>query len=498
MARGAGGYPLRLRPQTLQERLMPCAQFEALDRCQQVLRNRGVDSDESTVKDDKDDDAEDAGDPQGEPALLKTRIRETTVDMFKRVLLFSQGAAEALYYDQMIPALYTLQDLTDNIIKELYCAIRKPGGDVPGHQISELSVTHLKLFAFWAKHMWRTPRGVGDWANTTWDNIKTLTNQKTLEDNLLDTKQPETLAMTLDPQLAAKAFTNILILLGKMQGIAGHPLSYVPHSNLKGPNNANIDNETKDPPPFDHPGSPYFLIDGELCRQAPILHSDLTPSQLAASLETLESDGPFEPRFLADMVVIYKVLHACCGKSSWWNHVKKFSKTKNGRQVYRTLHTLLLGGQRVVSTGSAIVTKLQSFRYEGDHKNFNFDKYMKLHIEQLNQHADLQEYGVAPLAENLKTLWLQDGIRDPSLNAAKASSNANRANFTDFDSVKDAYVEFKCTENLTNDPRTRQVASVARGGCGGRNFPCKHDRGQGPKTFDKCQKGLVPQSEVDK
>jgi hypothetical protein len=90
----------------------------------------------------------------------------------------------------------------------------------------------VQLFAFWARHMWRTSRGVDDWTGTTCDDIKTLTNQKTLEDNLLDTKHPETLAMTLDPQLAAKAFTNMLILLGKMRGIAGHPLSYVPRSNL--------------------------------------------------------------------------------------------------------------------------------------------------------------------------------------------------------------------------------------------------------------------------
>ncbi len=68
------------------------------------------------------------------------------------------------------------------------------------------------------------------------------------------------------------------------------------------------------------------------------------------------------------------------------------------------LHTLLLGGQQVVLTGNAIVTKLQSFRNEGDRKNFNFDKYVNLHIEQHNQHADLQEYRVHPLAENLKTL----------------------------------------------------------------------------------------------
>jgi hypothetical protein len=53
--------------------------------------------------------------------------------------------------------------------------------------------------------------------------------------------------MSLDLQSAAKAFTNMLIFLGKMLGIAGHPLSYVPRSNLKGPNDANIDNETEDP-----------------------------------------------------------------------------------------------------------------------------------------------------------------------------------------------------------------------------------------------------------
>jgi hypothetical protein len=96
----------RTRPQTLQERLMPCAQFEVLEvRCQ-VRCERGIDSDESTVDDNGDnDDAEDAGDPQGEPALVETRICEDTVNMFKIVLLFSQGAAEALYNDKMITTL---------------------------------------------------------------------------------------------------------------------------------------------------------------------------------------------------------------------------------------------------------------------------------------------------------------------------------------------------------------------------------------------------------
>jgi hypothetical protein len=162
----ARGYPTRICPQSLQERLMPCAQFEALEACCQAWREQGVDSDKSTINDGDDNNAEDAGDPQGEPALLETRIRKITVDMFKRVLLFSQGAVEALYNNQMITSLDILRDFTDNIIKELCCAIRKPEGDVTGHQISELSVTCLKFFVFWARHMWQTSRGVDDWTNT--------------------------------------------------------------------------------------------------------------------------------------------------------------------------------------------------------------------------------------------------------------------------------------------------------------------------------------------
>ncbi len=77
--------------------LMPRAQFEALERCWQARRDRGVDSDESTVDKDKDED-----DPQEEAAPLETRIRKTTIDMFKQVLLFSQGAAESFYNDKPI------------------------------------------------------------------------------------------------------------------------------------------------------------------------------------------------------------------------------------------------------------------------------------------------------------------------------------------------------------------------------------------------------------
>jgi hypothetical protein len=113
-----------VRPQNMQERLMPCAQFEARERVRQAQHERGVDSDKSTVQDEDEDDGDDGDDPQEEAAPLEARIHETAVVIFKQVLLFSQGAAEALYDDQMIMTLDVLQDLTKDIIKELCRAIR--------------------------------------------------------------------------------------------------------------------------------------------------------------------------------------------------------------------------------------------------------------------------------------------------------------------------------------------------------------------------------------
>ncbi len=108
--------------------------------------------------------------------------------------------------------------------------------------------------------MWRTSRGVDDWTDTTYEEIKTLTNQKTLKDNFLDSKLPETPAMTLDLHSTAKAFSDMLIILGKMRGIAGHPLSCIPRPTLKGPYDVDMDNKTEDPRLLASQGAPMYQL----------------------------------------------------------------------------------------------------------------------------------------------------------------------------------------------------------------------------------------------
>ncbi len=66
--------------------------------------------------------------------------------------------------------------------------------------------------------------------------------------------------MTLDLHMVAKAFSDMLVVLGKMRGIAGHLLSYVMRPTLKGPYDAGMDNDTEDPHPLASKGAPISQL----------------------------------------------------------------------------------------------------------------------------------------------------------------------------------------------------------------------------------------------
>ena len=155
---------------------MPRADYEALVAKRRARRERGVGSDEETVVGDKTDPEEDQSSVEEttKETTIEAVLRQSTVDMFRRVLMFSDGAATSLHDDQMITTFDVLRELDDDTVKDICRAIKKPGGAATGYQISELSVTRFKLFAFWARHMWRTCRMIDDWTDVTWDEVSIL------------------------------------------------------------------------------------------------------------------------------------------------------------------------------------------------------------------------------------------------------------------------------------------------------------------------------------
>jgi hypothetical protein len=96
--------------------------------------------------------------------------------------------------------------------------------------------------------------------------------------------------------------------------------------------------------------------------------------------DILEASVPFAKGFFQDSAEVFDILHTVWSKSSWWTHCKAFTKTRDGRQAFRTLHAQLLGGPKAIASGAAILAQLQALRYEGDRCNFTFDKYIQLHM----------------------------------------------------------------------------------------------------------------------
>jgi hypothetical protein len=111
-------------------------------------------------------------------------------------------------------------------------------------------------------------------------DIKHLQAQKTFEDSLDNSKEPDAPNMTLTPATAAASFTQMKMHLAKCRGTTVLPLEYVVRPQLKGPYNVPKDGP-EDPPPFNNIDSPFVMINAELIACAPILQFDLTHAQLA-------------------------------------------------------------------------------------------------------------------------------------------------------------------------------------------------------------------------
>jgi hypothetical protein len=241
--------------------------------------------------------------------------------MFMRVLRFREGATIALYDNQMIQDLESLRDVEDKMAEGICCVIRKESGAYPGHAVSLPAEQHLKMLAFWGRHMWRTFRDPEDWqGKLSWDNVKELAQQKSVEDKYAESTDPPTLESTLDMTSAVASFVHMRHYLRKRHSrTMGIPREYITRVKIRGPWDV-PDAEEEDTPPYGDPESIYASIDNELIACMPILKIDLSREVLAQDNDTLEANGPFERTFVADSAEVYDILHTVWGKSNWWSH----------------------------------------------------------------------------------------------------------------------------------------------------------------------------------
>jgi hypothetical protein len=174
----------------------------------------------------------------------------------------------------------------------------------------------LKLLVFWARHLYQTSREPNDVQDWTWNNIRHLSDQKTLEDNAKDGKDPPVPEMTLEQTNAAACFSQMRQYLCKLHSkMMGLPLDYVIWVALNGPFDY-PDAKEPDPPPFGDPNSPYVSVDDELVMQAPILDCNCSCQDLRNPVVYLKHDSPFKRTFIANSAAVYNILHTEWGSQA--------------------------------------------------------------------------------------------------------------------------------------------------------------------------------------
>ena len=291
--------------------------------------------------------------------------------LYKTVLGFSTVVVTALYDNQLFKDAETIAKFGDSEIGNVCCTLCRDSN----LQIAKLAVTRLKLLTFWVRHQNCTGCTIGGVHNplvrVELNELTLFKEQKRLEDGwAANNKEPKYTAIALDITSAAKSFEKVKTLLTRVQGVLGVPLVYVIRHIL-------IPKDNNDDPAFGeenaaHGLSKYTSIDHETITRCPIVTEDV---DWDLEWDEIEVQGPFVPTFLTDSKKVWAILHALFSTSSLWQHVKKFTATQDGRQVYRTLHSHFFGKDKVNTMVNDILLSLKLRIYQGDRKNWNFDKY---------------------------------------------------------------------------------------------------------------------------
>ncbi len=408
---------------------------------------------------------------------------------------FSGGAAKALADNQLLNRHEVLDQKDNANVTDICKAVHKPGGGEDGHPIPKMAIQRLQLLVFYHKHLKRIQmKFEHDLATVT--NISNLKDQKALEQDWMKQNPKHKLEpMQLDTQRAAQAFDQATTILRRIQGVTGVPLAYVVRHRII--------------PDFDdkdllmvYRNSRFTTYDEEMEARAPII--DMEEYNGLHEGEFLEKDGPFTASFLSDTRKVWSMLHSLWSMTPAWAHVKTLDKTQNGRQVYHTLHKHFFGGNKVSTLSTNILSTLRGLTYTGDSKNFNFDKYVTNHVQQHNLAISLIDYGGTELDEHLKINYFLTGIQSSDFDAAKASIAANPERFTDFDTVKDHFLEIRRLTQASKPAATSRVSAVT-GHSGGRT-PNPGRSGGGRSNGrerkngspDARKAGLLTQAEVNK
>ena len=345
---------------------------------------------------------------------------------------FTDPGPTMIVGDQGIDHINILADLDDEEVETLLKLLRRPGGTIanpnagdpgqpafitaPGISVSMRAATNLKLAVYYCRHMTRTSRLFAA-ATVTTAIIRPL---KPLRDEELAHTAP-TETPSINPKNWPKTLEALFEFFSCHLGVNKAPLSYVIRTEEDPPVAATD-------PAYGSVGSQYGSYQDEIVCRAPI--------KVPGVALVYHSD------FISDNKTVWEMISKICREEDCWTIVKPFMKKKDGRKAYRALYDYYLGKKNVDNQATASEKALEIATWSHNTKRFDFDAFVKIHLDNHLVLSDLTEHGYAGIDDRSKVRHLLKGIKSTKLDSVKTAILASDVLRSDFNGCVALYKDF--------------------------------------------------------
>jgi hypothetical protein len=146
--------------------------------------------------------------------------------------------------------------------------------------------------------------------------------------------------------------------------------------------------------------------------------------------------------YKGDNKKVWDVLSDIFRNSPSWQYMKPFAKANDGRGAFLALYNFYLGPNNTNNLAAAAEAELDSLKYVGEKRRYNFEKYVNAHVSVFNVMEDLKEHGYQGIDKGTRVRRFLAGIHCRDLEHLKAQCVSNPALKEDFDGVVVVYKDY--------------------------------------------------------
>ena len=305
-----------------------------------------------------------------------------------------------------------------------------------GTPVSMRAEKYMKLLCYVIRYHVRVSRTF-DIAGMTLAIVRSYESFREGEKDHEDLEAP-----TLNDKDWPRTMESIQNWLRGCHGQTHIPLSYV------------VRKETAVPLEADDPTTNYTSKLDELINRAPII-------------DAIAADGTitYNGVYLQDRETVWVKMDELTRDHASRTYIREAARTRDGRMAYELLYQHYLGANNVDMMSSKAEHTLSTLSYNGESRHWDFEKYVRKHVEQHLILEELTRHGYAGLDERSKVRHLINGIKTDKLETVKTQVLSTPALRSDFKGVVNLYQDMIRQKNLMNKSgRDSHIAAVTTGG----------------------------------